>query len=95
MWHIVFVLFFNDLWVFLKVPPLIAIALTTIGSFACSWLIYVCISRSSILSLLFNGGLLNGSVGNTFTKRSKPFWPWARSVAHAVQVAQSQIWKKV
>jgi len=95
MWHIVFVLFFNDLWVFLKVPPLIAIALTTIGSFACSWLIYVCISRSSILSLLFNGGLLNGSVGNTFTKRSKPFWPWARGVAHAVQVAQSHIWKKV
>jgi|GEM_PF-118937 len=61
IWHIVFVLLFNDLWISMRLNPLIAITLTTVGSFACCWLVYMVVSRSRLLSLIFNGGPLRGA----------------------------------
>ena len=61
IWHMVFVLFFNDLCRYFHLPPLVSIALTTVGAFSCSWLIYLVVRRSRWLSLLFNGGPLRAS----------------------------------
>ena len=61
VWHIVFVLLFNDLWISLHVNPLVAITLTTAGSFGCCWLVYMIVSRSRLLSLIFNGGPMRGA----------------------------------
>lgn len=61
IWHIVFVLLFNDLWISLRLNPLVAITLTTVGSFGCCWLVYLVVCRSRLLSLIFNGGPLRGA----------------------------------
>lgn len=61
IWHIVFVLLFNDLWISLHINPLVAITLTTAGSFGCCWLVYLVVCRSRLLSLIFNGGPLRGA----------------------------------
>ena len=58
LWHMVFVLLFSSICIRLHINPLLSVILTAIATFGCSWLVYVGVSRSRILSLIFNGGPL-------------------------------------
>jgi acyl-CoA synthetase (AMP-forming)/AMP-acid ligase II/fucose 4-O-acetylase-like acetyltransferase len=58
MLHMVFVLLLNDFWIYLDLWPWLAILLSSIGTFGASWLAYLLIRRSKILSFAFNGGPL-------------------------------------
>ena len=53
----------------LGLNPLLSIALTTIGSFGCSWIVYLIIGQSKLLSLMFNGGPLQSKTKN---RRAEP-----------------------
>jgi fucose 4-O-acetylase-like acetyltransferase len=58
MLHMVFVLFLNDIWIHFDLWPGLAILLSSIGTFGASWLVYLLIRQSKILSFAFNGGPL-------------------------------------
>jgi glucan biosynthesis protein C len=60
LWHMVFVLFFGALFLRMQLGLWTASIATTMAAFACSWLVYLGVSRSRSLSLIFNGGPLRG-----------------------------------